>query len=217
MAAVAVDPKKIKTFLDPAVFEAWLSTHHAREREVWLKIHKKSSGKATITAAEALDVALCWGWIDGIRKGFDESSFLQRYSPRKPRSVWSQINRDNVARLTAAGRMTPHGQLHVDAAKADGRWDAAYAPVRSMTAATLPADLRTAIESRPRALATLQRLGRHNLFALAFHTNAMKTPAGRARKIAALVAMLERGETLHAEGGRKPAPLEPSGRAKRKR
>jgi uncharacterized protein YdeI (YjbR/CyaY-like superfamily) len=199
MAAVVVDPKKIKSFRKPAAFEAWLSANHARESEIWLKIHKKGSGKATITAAEALDVALCWGWIDGIRKGFDESSFLQRYSPRKPKSVWSQINRDNVARLTAAGRMTPHGRLHVDAAKADGRWDAAYAPVRSMTAATLPDDLRAAIESRPRALATFRKLGRQNLFSLAFRTNAMKTPAGRARKIEALVAMLERGETIHPE------------------
>ena len=83
-----------------------------------------------MTCAQALDVALCWGWIDGIRKGFDERSFLQRYTPRRPRSMWSQINRDHIARLTAAGRMTPHGQRQVDAAKADGRWAAAYAPIR---------------------------------------------------------------------------------------
>lgn len=205
MPPIVVDPKKVKSFRNPAAFEAWLSANHRRESEVWLRIYKKGSGKATITAAEALDVVLCWGWIDGIRKGFDDSSFLQRYSPRKPRSMWSQVNRDNVARLTAAGRMTPHGQNHVDAAKADGRWDAAYAPVRSMTAASLPEDLRAAIESRPRALATLRRLGRQNLFSLVFRTNAMKTKAGRARKIEALVAMLERGETIHPEGGRGPS------------
>jgi uncharacterized protein YdeI (YjbR/CyaY-like superfamily) len=152
-----------------------------------------------VTYAEALDVALCWGWIDGIKKGFDELSFLQRFTPRRPRSVWSQINREHVARLTAAGRMTEHGQKQVDAAKADGRWDAAYAPIRSATQATIPDDLRAAIEASPRARATFQTLGRMNLFALAFRTNSMKTPAGRARKIAALVAMLERGQTIVPE------------------
>jgi uncharacterized protein YdeI (YjbR/CyaY-like superfamily) len=149
-----------------------------------------------VTSAQALDVALCWGWIDGIRKGFDERSFLQRYTPRTARSVWSQINRNHVARLTAAGRMSPHGRRQVDAAKADGRWAAAYAPMRGATADTLPADLRAAIDASPRARKTFQTLGRQNLFALAYRTNNMKTPAGRARKIAALVAMLARGETI---------------------
>jgi len=150
-----------------------------------------------VTAAEALDVALCWGWIDGIRKSFDERSFLQRYCPRGPRSVWSQINRDNVARLTAAGRMTPHGQRQIDAARADGRWAAAYAPMRATTAATIPDDLRAAIEASPRAKKTFARLSKQNLYSLAYRTNAMKTPAGRARKIAALVAMLTRGATIY--------------------
>lgn len=199
MAPIVVDEKKIKTFRSEAEFEAWLSTHHAGQSEVWLRIYKKGSGVPTLTPAQAIDVALCWGWIDGIRKGLDEQSFLQRFSPRRPKSVWSQINRDNVARLTAAGRMTPHGQRHIDLAKADGRWEAAYAPMRSLSADTLPADLRAAIEASPRALAVLQGLGRQNLFALAFRTNAMKTPAGRAKKIAALVAMLERGETIAPE------------------
>ena len=153
----------------------------------------------SVTCAQALDVALCWGWIDGIRKAFDDRSFLQRYSPRKARSLWSQINRDNVARLTAAGRMTPYGQRRIDAAKADGRWDAAYAPMRSATADTIPADLRAAIEASPRARKTFKALGKPNLFALAFRTNNMKTPAGRARKIATLVAMLARGDTIIQE------------------
>jgi uncharacterized protein YdeI (YjbR/CyaY-like superfamily) len=173
--------------------------NQAREKEVWLRIYKKRSGVPSITVAEALDVALCWGWIDGIRKSFDERSFLQRYSPRRAKSIWSQINRENIARLTAAGRMTPHGQRQVDAAKADGRWDAAYAPMRSATKETIPEDLRAAIEANRRARKTFSRLGRQNLFALAFRTNNMKTPAGRARKIAALVAMLERGETIFPE------------------
>jgi uncharacterized protein YdeI (YjbR/CyaY-like superfamily) len=202
MAPIVPDPRKIKTFRTEAAFEAWLAANHARETEVWLKIHKKASGLTTVTCPQALDVALCWGWIDGVRKAFDEASFLQRFTPRRARSVWSQINRDNIARLTAAGRMTPHGQRQVDAAKADGRWDAAYAPIRSATTATIPGDLRASIEANPRARATFRTLGRQNLFALAFRTNNMKTPAGRAKKIAALVAMLARGETIVPEGQR---------------
>jgi uncharacterized protein YdeI (YjbR/CyaY-like superfamily) len=199
MASVIPDPKKIKAFRTEAAFERWLSANHARETEIWLKIHKKDSGVPTVTHAQALDVALCWGWIDGLRKAFDERSFLQRFSPRKAKSVWSQINRDNIARLDAAGRMTPHGQRQVEAARADGRWDAAYAPIRKATSATIPSDLRAAIEASPRARKTFRTLGRQNLFALAFRTNNMKTPAGRAKKIATLVAMLARGETIVPE------------------
>jgi uncharacterized protein YdeI (YjbR/CyaY-like superfamily) len=199
LAPIIPDPRKIKSFRTAAALEAWLKSNHARETELWLKIHKKGSGLPTVTYAEALDVALCWGWIDGIRKGFDDRSFLQRFTPRRPKSLWSQINRDHVARLTAAGRMTPHGQREIDAAKADGRWDAAYAPVRSATQGTIPDDLRAAIEASPRARRTFEKLGRRHLFALAFRTNSMRTPAGRAAKIASLVAMLERGETLVPE------------------
>jgi uncharacterized protein YdeI (YjbR/CyaY-like superfamily) len=202
MAPIIPDPKRIKRFRTEAAFETWLAANHARETELWLKIHKKESGLPTVSSAEALDVALCWGWIDGIRKAFDDRSFLQRFTPRQARSVWSQINRDHVARLTTAGRMTPHGQRHVDAARADGRWDAAYAPIRSATRATIPADLRAAIDANPRARKTFRTLGRQNLFALAFRTNNMRTPAGRMQKIAALVAMLERGETIVPEGRR---------------
>jgi uncharacterized protein YdeI (YjbR/CyaY-like superfamily) len=193
MAPIVPNPKKIKSFRTEAAFESWLRKNHARETEVWLRVYRKSSGVASITTAQALDVALCWGWIDAIRKSFDERSFLQRYTPRRARSIWSQINREHVARLTAAGRMTAHGQRQVDAAKADGRWDAAYAPQRTTT---IPVDLRAAIDASPRARKTFRTLSRQNLFALAFRTNNMKTPAGRARKIAALVAMLERGETI---------------------
>jgi uncharacterized protein YdeI (YjbR/CyaY-like superfamily) len=199
MAPIVPDPRKIKSFRTEAAFAAWMNANHARETELWLKIHKKGSGRPTVTIDQALDVVLCWGWIDGIRKSFDAHSFLQRYTPRRARSVWSQINREHVARLTAAGRMTPHGQRQVDAAKADGRWDAAYAPIRSATGATVPEDLRAAIEANPRARKTFRTLGRQNLFALAFRTNNMKTAAGRARKIAALVAMLARGETIVPE------------------
>jgi uncharacterized protein YdeI (YjbR/CyaY-like superfamily) len=206
MAAVIPDPRKIKSFRSEAAFETWMKANHSRETELWLKIHKKDSGRPTVTAAQALDVALCWGWIDGIRKSFDQQSFLQRYTPRRVRSIWSQINREHVARLTKSGRMTPHGQRQVDAARADGRWDAAYAPIRSASQATLPEDLRAAIAANPRALKTFRTLGRLNLFALGFRTNNMKTPDGRAKKIAALVAMLARGETIVPEKTKSARP-----------
>jgi uncharacterized protein YdeI (YjbR/CyaY-like superfamily) len=196
MAPIIPDPKRIKSFRDQAAFEAWLAANHARRPELWLKIHKKDAGVPTVTHAQALEVALCWGWIDGIRKAFDERSFLQRFTPRTARSIWSQINRDHVARLTAAGRMTPHGQSEIDAAKSDGRWEAAYAPMKGASPASIPDDLRAAIDANARARKMFATLSRPNLFSLTFRTNNMKTPAGRAKKIAALVAMLSRGETI---------------------
>ncbi|MCL4813895.1 MAG: YdeI/OmpD-associated family protein, partial [Vicinamibacteraceae bacterium] len=184
MAPIVPDARKIRSFRSERAFERWLATHHGKDDELWLRIFKKGSGVPTVTFAEALDVALCWGWIDGIRKGHDEQSFLQRFTPRKAKSTWSQNNRDHVARLTKAGRMTPHGQRHVDAAKADGRWDGAYAPIRSASTDSIPDDLRAAIDASPRARRTFTTLNRMNLFALAYRTNAMKTASGRARKIA---------------------------------
>ncbi|WP_129794438.1 YdeI family protein [Sphingosinicella sp. CPCC 101087] len=196
MPTVQVDNAKIREFVDAESFEQWLSEHHATEREVWIKIHKVSSGLGSISPAEAIDVALCWGWIDGLRKGFDACSYLQRYTPRTRRSLWSRINVDNVARLIAEGRMTEHGLKQVEAAKADGRWERAYESGRNMS---LPEDLRAAIEASPRARAMLAILSAQNRFALAFGVHRMKTEAGRRRKIAALVAMLEAGETPHPQ------------------
>jgi uncharacterized protein YdeI (YjbR/CyaY-like superfamily) len=200
MAGVTPNPKQIRHFRGERAFEKWLAENHDRETELWLKLHKKGSGLPTVTHAEAIDVALCWGWIDGIRKAFDEKSFLQRFTPRKPKSIWSQVNRENVARLTRAGRMTEHGQKHVDAAKADGRWDAAYAPIRAASAESIPDDLRAAIDANTLARKKFATLNRQNLFALAFRVNNMKTPAGRTRKISQLVAMLARGETIVPKG-----------------
>jgi uncharacterized protein YdeI (YjbR/CyaY-like superfamily) len=206
MAPIVPDPRRIKSFASAGDFAAWMRANHDTQPEIWLKVHKKDSGLPTVTVAEALDIALCFGWIDSTRKSFDERSFLQRYSPRGAKSPWSQINRDSIARLTAAGRMTPHGQRQVDAAKADGRWDAAYAPMRTASAETVPEDLRAAIEANPRARKTFKTLGRQNLFALTFRTNKMKTPAGRAKKIAELVDMLSRGETIFPERPRTTEP-----------
>jgi uncharacterized protein YdeI (YjbR/CyaY-like superfamily) len=192
-------PKSIKSFRTEAAFEKWMRANHARASEVWIRVYKKGSGVATVTTAQALDVALCWGWIDAIRKSYDDQSFLQRYTPRRARSTWSQINRKHVARLTKAGRMTEHGRREVDKAKTDGRWAAAYAPIAKTNKDTVPADLRAAIDASPRARKTFEKLGKFNLFALAFRTNNMKTPEGRARKIEQLVKMLERGNTIVPE------------------
>jgi uncharacterized protein YdeI (YjbR/CyaY-like superfamily) len=207
MAPVIVDLRRVKSFVSEAAFEAWLAKHHATTPELWLKLHKKGSGLPSVTSQQAIDVALCWGWIDGIRKAFDDTSFLQRFTPRQARSIWSRINREHVARLSAAGRMTVHGQRQVDAARADGRWAAAYAASRELTIASIPADLRAAIDANPRACAALASIGRQDLFALVFRVNAMKTPAGRTRKIATLVQQLARdGRIVTPRSKPKPKP-----------
>jgi len=185
-----------RSFATLKALESWMRAHHDTQPELWIKIHKKGSGLRSVTAPEALDVMLCWGWIDGLRRGFDEKSFLQRYTPRRAKSIWSQVNREHVARLIKAGRMTRHGQAQIDAAKKDGRWAAAYSPIRKASADNLPPDLLKAIRANAKARQTFKTLSRMNLFALAFRTNNMKTPAGRAKKIESLVAMLARGETI---------------------
>ena len=194
MAPVIVDPAHIMEFADKTAFHDWLAQHHDSAQELWIRIFKKASGRATITPIEAIDVVLCWGWIDAIRKGWDEISFVQRYVPRGRKSVWSQINRDNVARLVSAGEMTPHGLAHVEAAKADGRWDAAY----KMDMAA-PADLLDAIARVPAAQQTYATLSRQNQFALTFRVNSLKTAAGRSKRIASFVEMLARGETIYPQ------------------
>lgn len=196
MPPVIPRPDRIKSFRNSAAFERWMAANHDKADELWIRIYKKDSGIPTVTAVEAIDVGLCWGWIDGIRKGCDEVSFLQRYTPRRAKSVWSQVNRKNVARLIREGRMTQHGLAQVNAAKKDGRWAAAYAPIRSASAGSLPRDLRDAIRANASAERTFETLNKLNLFALAYRTAAMRTAAGRSRKIAALVAMLAKGETI---------------------
>ena len=196
MAPVIVDPEKIRAFKDAASFYNWLAKQHDKADEVWIKIHKVDSGLKSITPKEAIDAVLCWGWIDGQRKGFDDQSFLQRYSPRSKKGTWSQINVDNVARLVEEGRMTEHGLEQVEAAKADGRWDRAYKSGKDMK---IPADLQAAIDAEPKAKAMLAKLSAQNRFALAFRTHNMKTEAGRKKKIETFVAMLKRGETMYPQ------------------
>ncbi|APG84802.1 YdeI/OmpD-associated family protein [Sinorhizobium americanum] len=197
MPPVKVDPDKVHEFEEAASFYAWLGKHHGREDEVWIKIHKVGSGLKSITPKEAIDAVLCWGWIDGIRKGLDDQSYLQRYTPRGRKSTWSQINVDNVARLIEDGRMTEHGLRQVEMAKADGRWDRAYKSGKDMK---IPDDLQVAIEAEPKAREMLGKLSEQNRFALAFRTHNMKTEAGRKKKIATFVEMLKRGETIYPQG-----------------
>ncbi|MES2193123.1 MAG: YdeI/OmpD-associated family protein [Pseudomonadota bacterium] len=196
MAPVKIDPDKIRAFKDAKSFYTWLSQHHDREDEIWIKIHKVDSGLPSITPKEAIEVVLCWGWIDGLRKGFDDNSFLQRYSRRKAKSVWSRINVDNVARLIKEGRMTEHGLKKVDEAKADGRWARAY----NSKDTKIPDDLQAAIDAEPKAKAMLAKLSAQNRFALAFRMLNIKTEAGRKKKIEGFVAMLKRGETIYPQG-----------------
>ncbi len=191
-----VDPGKVRTFKDADSFYKWLGKNHDKQDEVWIKIHKVGSRLKSITPKEAIDVVLCWGWIDGLRKGFDDKSFLQRYSPRGKKGTWSQINVDNVARLIGDGRMTPHGLREVEAAKGDGRWARAYKSGKDMK---IPDDLQAAIDAEPTAKAMLATLSAQNRFALAFRTHNMKTEAGRKKKIETFVAMLKRGETIYPQ------------------
>jgi uncharacterized protein YdeI (YjbR/CyaY-like superfamily) len=199
MAPVIVKPENVREFEDFQAFYDWLADNHATADEVWIKLHKQGSGLKSITPKEAIDAELCWGWVDGIRKGLDDKSFLQRYTPRRKGSVWSQVNRDNVERLTKAGLMQPAGQAEVDRARADGRWDAAY----RISTSEVPDDLLAAIEDEPKAAEMFARLSSQNRFAVIFRTNALKTEAGRKNKIAEFTAMLARGETIYPQGNGK--------------
>lgn len=196
MAPVTVNPDKVHEFKDAERFYKWLAKHHDREDELWIKIHKVASGRKSITPVEAIDVVLCWGWIDAIRKRYDDKSFLQRYTPRTKKSIWSKVNVNNVARLIREGRMTEFGLRQVAAAKADGRWARAYGSGNSME---LPADLQAAIDAEPKAKKMLATLSAQNRFALAFRVHNLKTEAGRQKKIVAFVAMLKRGETIYPQ------------------
>jgi uncharacterized protein YdeI (YjbR/CyaY-like superfamily) len=196
MAAVKVDPDHVHEFADSGAFATWLAEHHDDADEVWIKLHKVKSGLPSITPKQAIDVALCWGWIDAIRKSFDANSYLQRYTPRRPRSIWSRINVDNVERLVAEGRMTEHGLREVEAAKKDGRWQRAYAGGREME---LPEDLAARIDADPAAKATYATLSAQNRYALAFRLHNLKTAAARERKIGAFVEMLREGRTIYPQ------------------
>lgn len=183
-------------FPDRDAWLAWLETNHASAPGVWLRLAKKKSALRTLSVAEALDGALCHGWIDGQRNGMDEDSYLQKFTPRGKRSVWSKVNREHVARLVASGEMRPAGLAAVEAAKADGRWERAY---DSPATATVPDDLAAALERSPGAKAFFATLKRQNRYAILHRVQTAVKPETRARRIEKFVAMLERGETPYPQ------------------
>jgi uncharacterized protein YdeI (YjbR/CyaY-like superfamily) len=192
---VAVKPDlPIVPFASRGAWEEWLEERHASSDGVWLKIARKGSGIESVTFAEALDAALCYGWIDSQRAGFDGRFFLQRFTPRKPRSKWSQVNREKVAGLIEEGRMKPAGFREVERAKADGRWDAAYEP---QSTATVPDDLRIALEKHEGAREFFEALNSRNRYAILHRIQDAKRPETRARRIARYVAMLAEGKKLY--------------------
>jgi uncharacterized protein YdeI (YjbR/CyaY-like superfamily) len=181
-------------FASQAAWEEWLEANHDESKGIWLKLAKKASGIETVTHAEALEVALCFGWIDGQRKGLDERYFLQKFTPRTPKSTWSRINRESAERLVAAKRMRAAGLAAIEAARADGRWHAAYEP---QSTATVPEDLQRELDSRPRAAAFFASLDSRNRYAILYRLQDAKKPETRARRLAQFVAMLEEHRKIY--------------------
>ncbi|MFF5705092.1 YdeI family protein [Streptomyces sp. NPDC012794] len=183
---------EVVTFADAGAFESWLSRHHTRTEGLWIKVAKKKSGIPTVTDDELVDVGLCYGWISGQRRSHDERYYLQKYVPRRPRSLWSQVNVEKVAALTAAGRMREPGLAEVRRAQADGRWAAAY---ESQRTAAVPPDLAAALEADPRARTAFEALDRSGRYQLALPLLQALTPGTRR-------ARLDRAlDTLRRTGG----------------
>jgi uncharacterized protein YdeI (YjbR/CyaY-like superfamily) len=182
------------SFASAADWEAWMEANHDSSEGVWLKLAKKGSGIPSVTLAEALEVCLCFGWIDGFRKALDDDYYLQRYTPRRPRSKWSKINVSKVEELTAAGRMRPAGLAEVERAKADGRWDAAYESPKRMS---VPDDLERELAARPAAREFFEGLDSRNRYAILYGLNDAKRPETRAQRLAKFVALLEARERLY--------------------
>jgi uncharacterized protein YdeI (YjbR/CyaY-like superfamily) len=188
------DDLPLMPFESAAAWESWLEAFHAESAGVWLQIAKKATGIPTVTYAEAVEVALCYGWIDGQKASHDADYFLQRFTPRRPRSKWSKINVDKVAELAKAGRMRPAGVAEVEAAKADGRWEAAYG---SMATIAVPDDLQAALDANPAARDFFATISRTNRYAVLYRIHDAKRPETRAKRIAMIVEMLAEGRTFH--------------------
>lgn len=175
-------------------WEQWLSKNNTNPIGLWLKIAKKASGKHSVSYLEALDVALCYGWIDGQKQSYDAEYFLQKFTPRRPKSVWSKVNVENIARLTASGLMQAGGLAAVEAAKADGRWDQAYDSSRTIE---VPEDFQTALDKNLKAKAFFATLNKTNTYAVLWRIQTAKKPETRRARIESLISMLEAGEKLH--------------------
>ena len=184
----------VVTFASRDDFAAWLDANHASSDGIVIKMAKKGSGVASVALPEALDLALCYGWIDGKRKSFDETYFLQMYTPRRARSRWSKVNVATVEALIAAGEMRPAGHAEIERAKADGRWDAAYDSPRNMQ---VPPDLQAELDQDPEAAAFFASLDSVNRYAILYRLHDAKRPETRARRLAQYVDALKRGEKLH--------------------
>jgi uncharacterized protein YdeI (YjbR/CyaY-like superfamily) len=184
----------VRGFKDAGAFERWLDRNHDRSPGLWIKVAKRDSGIPSVTHAEALEVALCYGWIDGQRRALDATHFLQRFTPRRSRSMWSKINRDKVAQLTADGRMRPAGLREVERARADGRWDAAYAGQRT---ATVPEELQRLLDRNKRARAFFDGLDSRNRYAFIWRVQEAKKPETRVRRAEKFVEMLAKGEKFY--------------------
>jgi uncharacterized protein YdeI (YjbR/CyaY-like superfamily) len=192
-----VDSKQglpIVPFASSAEWEAWLEAEHATSRGLWLKLAKKGAGVDSVSYPEAVEVALCYGWIDGQAGSVDERFWLQKFTPRGPRSKWSQINRDRVAELQREGRMRPAGLAEVERARQDGRWDAAYEPP---SRATVPDDLQRALDASPAARAAFDALDSRNRYAILYRLHDAKKPETRARRLDQFLAMLAEGRKLY--------------------
>ena len=181
-------------FKSAKAFEAWMKKNHAASDGLWLKIAKRGANEPSVTYPEAVEIALCWGWIDGQKKGLDEQHFLQRFTPRRARSIWSKVNVDKVEALIKAGRMQASGHAQIEAAKADGRWARAYDGART---STVPEDLLAALEAEPRAKTFFATINAANRYAVLRRIQTAVKAETRARRIAQLVEMLARGETIH--------------------
>jgi uncharacterized protein YdeI (YjbR/CyaY-like superfamily) len=188
------DELPVRLFSGPAELEAWLEENRDSSDGLWLKIAKKGAPEPSVTYAEALEVALCFGWIDSQKRGFDETHFLQRFTPRRPRGRWSKINREKAERLMTAGRMRPTGIAEVEAAKADGRWEAAY---EGQGTAKVPLDLQRELDENDAAAKFFASLDGANRYAILYRLGEAKKPETRQRRLRKFVAMLERGEKIH--------------------
>lgn len=188
------DDLPVLSFESEAAFETWLEKHHETSNGIWLKLAKKGSGIPSISRAEALDVALCFGWIDGQTASLDDTHWLQRYTPRRPKSKWSQINCEKAKALIAQGRMRPAGLREVERAQQDGRWEQAYASPKNMT---VPEDLERKLDENPRAKAFFAALDSRNRYAILYRIHDAKKPETRARRVEKFIAMLQRGEKIY--------------------
>lgn len=188
------DDLSIHLFAGPDELEAWMEENHGSSEGALLKIAKKGAAEASVTYAEALELALCFGWIDSQKRAFDDRYFLQRFTPRRPRGRWSRINREKAETLIAVGKMRPAGLAEVDAAKADGRWEAAYEGQRTAEA---PPDLQRELDANPAARKFFDSLDSANRYAIAYRLGEAKKPETRERRLRKFVAMLERGEKIH--------------------